>query len=417
MLNSYDLVNNTDTHYTLLSEYERFNNYTFNPPSNKSQLYATKNIIKEELYYEYIVTQIIVFQHFRGANLASTAVNQKGKFYRPVADLLTRGWKPQPGERYYFPEPNKYHSLTIYKKVVVGFSYHLEFGHFISDCLAGIISVPSEIIEGAEIFVRTKLIGAVKTYCKLLGFNPEHFNPIPNDWIYCNDLYIVESERGLNALPVAWKDLHDHIYRKNNLSEVDAVNHIFINKFPNEWGHISNIMELYNYSIAKYPEYNWVLLDPKLIYDIVRASKIIASGKIIFISSGSCSFNSIFAKPKSGIYIMSQTTIDYAAITCSYSLNLYVFAVGTTTIVIRKLGGTFPLELFNKTLPYMLSAVYKSVWPKDFNQIATRFVNIENVYKNYYKFYGNKTNIMHYTINTIQSVTPYCSKFFKECSN
>lgn len=417
----YDLTDFTLSRWKQLEEYERMMNFTFNVPIKQNQIYQTKSVETEggnKIDLDGPVSQRAIFQHFIGANIAFKGVNQKGKFYMPVyAHLATQASYCFDCRSYYQfnGEPSRYHSLISFRKVVVAFSYHLEFGHFLNDLMCGLVLTPSDILEDAEIFIRYRNVNTIKSYCELLGFDPNHFHKLPNDWIYCNELFICESAAGLSSLHVSWRDLNRHIYRVNKFDEIPAVNHIFINKQKTEWGCVLNEEEIYEYAKKEYPQYNWMILEPKAALKTMEFAKTLASAKILLSASGSLAFNDLFLRPQSGVYLMASNHRDNPAFLTAFSLDLYLLACGTDNIQFgfNYTGGKFPISQFKETFPLLLSAVYNHSWPDNLDQLANRYYDYTELYKKYKKFYGNYTTIYKLKRNSITSVHPWHKKLTK----
>lgn len=393
----YNLNSFVQHQYNELENYERYINYTLFDSKMDTNIYNSKSIeSKEGLSSDMsgIIIQTSVFNHFIGANIAFIGVNQKGKFYQPSINLLPKtNLRPM----YQFNmTPSNFHSMQVYKKAIVAFSYHLEFGHFLQDELCAIISMPSSVFEGAEIFVRSRFTNTVFRYFDLCGFDLDHVHILPINWIYANDLYIIAPLNGLNSLQVAWRDLRSLIYKKNNLSHIIAENHVFINKHPNEWGYITNMHDIYVTCLEEYKNYKWLYIKHPSIYLLLDLVKILASTKILLSTSGSIAFNDLFLPPKSGVYMFSPNYKDNPAFLTAYALDLSMLVVGTHTIKFGAFekGGPFPHHLFKYSFPILLTRVYNHSWPKMIKNVAKCFINSTEIYeKNCLKLENIKSNV------------------------
>ncbi|EAY07087.1 hypothetical protein TVAG_140610 [Trichomonas vaginalis G3] len=364
---------------------EFIENFTANfHPGLDNRIYVSHTTSNEGHKFSFngVIVQHVRYYHCKGANIATKGVVVQGKLFYPARHYID---VPQ--------IPPKPHSFNCYDKVVVGFSYHLEYGHFIQDMLCGILVIPSEIALNAEIFVKFRSDIASK-YFEFIGFNGSRVHELTDEWIYANDMYMAVSDFGINSLHVSWGHFHDIIYEKYDLEKIVPTQHTIYNKPKGLWGHVSNMPQILEWTRAQYPQYKWIEYDYKTITNLSYVSKVIAATKIFFINSGSCVFNCIYLHKDCGVYILGNNLCDRNVFVGAYTLHLWLINVASPGFRWHMDVPTeFDIDLYKQTLPDFLDAVYKGAWPKDVSKRSKKLFDAEEVFRPFRDLFVRSNNV------------------------
>lgn len=273
-------------------------------------------------------------------------------------------------QRYY--RPIKFTNFTCncrftYKKVVLAFSYHLEFGHFLSDMICSLIQYPKEIIKGAQIFIPFSEKPA-KMYCKVLGFDTDKIHELSSDWLYSEKIFVLHPEEGINAMSVVgFAKLREIFARNLNLDPIRPKDHVFLNRIKGIWGRINNIEELIFVAKEMYPKILWKQLDDMIVYNVSKVAKALAATKVLVTTAGSMCFNSVFMKSGTGIYSCGTAMIDFPALMSAFVGDIWM--VYQTMPIKHGLIDYVPFnpDAFGYTLAFLMTAVEKGKWPENSN--------------------------------------------------
>ncbi|EAY00981.1 hypothetical protein TVAG_381990 [Trichomonas vaginalis G3] len=238
--------------------------------------------------------------------------------------------------------------------------------------LCGIISIPSNIINDAEIFVNFDEEIA-KSYLSLLNFETNRVHQLGNDLIYAHDLYIAVGEFGINCLHLSWKELHQRIYKLNNLEKIVPNKHVFINKEYNNWGAVDNFDEMYSYAKNQFPQYEFRRIRDDYVLNVNKTAKLYASIKVLVTASGSLAFNDLFLHEGCGVLLLSKGQCDTPAISTGIHLGLWVYALSSNKKYSIRDG--VPLERFQAAFHDIMHAVYNKSWPKDIRSRTRPFIS------------------------------------------
>lgn len=231
---------------------------------------------------------------------------------------------------YVYP-PAINHSLQIYEKIVLGFSHHVQYGHFMHDMLCPIISMPAEILNDAEIFVCFNENEARNIF-NFLGFDPNHVHALTNQWVHGIDVHATVSSFGVNAMFKSWIDLHHLIYKKYNLYDIEPTLFTAINKPGSNWGYIGNFDSLIERAKELYPEYNWTLYPAETLFNIEFTAKLLAATKLFISAPGSTCFNCIYMHPNTHILFFSRLLPDNPALASALTLGIYVYSINSPNL-------------------------------------------------------------------------------------
>ncbi|EAX93194.1 hypothetical protein TVAG_199680 [Trichomonas vaginalis G3] len=316
---------------------------------------------------------------------------------------------------------NVSHFLHIYDKAVVGFGYHPQFGHVLQDMIGALISVPSEITKDADIFIRGEESQA-RDYLPLLGFEKNRVHSLPENWIFVKDLYVVVTNYGISGLQVSFRDLHDVIFRVNNLTNLKPTLHVFINKAKKNWGHVTNMHQLYDLSRKNFPQYDWRLLPDTFVLNASETMRTLARTKIFISATGSCSFNMIFLPQNSGLLLIDSRFLNSPCIAIAHTLNIWFYYIASNRInrIPGRTGGRLEVNVFNKSLEMLMTAVYTGKWP-EITIPSRKFIQFDKEKTKRLIFkYGNakKTTVIRYDRkleNTmLTNVYPRLKDYFTE---
>ncbi|EAY04992.1 hypothetical protein TVAG_290620 [Trichomonas vaginalis G3] len=302
-----------------------------------------------------------------------------------------------PAKHYYDIDPYSFdygHTLLRYDKAVIGFSFHPQFGHVVQDMIGGILSIPSEILKDAHIFLRSAESQA-QQYMKILGISSDRVHILKEEWIFVKDLYISCGYFGISCLQVSFKDLHDIIYRNNNLTNIKPTEYIFINKESNNWGHVKNMQELFDAAQNKYPEIKWTQYPPDTVYNIERAMHLFARTKVFVSATGSTSFNIIFMHPNTSCLLIDGLFCNFPCLAIAHTLDLFFYYYGSDDISrFKKQLGNITVKPFMKALEMVVYAAHNGKWPKHTLPSKSLSHERENLIKKIFK--ENETNLLEY---------------------
>ncbi|EAY21348.1 hypothetical protein TVAG_167230 [Trichomonas vaginalis G3] len=359
---------------------EMIHNFTLNERIYTGRVLLSNNTFtNESVNYDNnsLAFQHSILQHYIFCDVSRQGIRTfGGEFYMPTDILFP--WKILPFIN---------HTLQIYDKAVVGFCYHPQFGHVIQDMIGGILSIPSEILKGSEIFIRSNE-SQIKQFMTILGFDPNHVHELNEEWIFVKDLYIAVASYPVSSLQVSFRDIHDLIYKVNNLTDIVPTEYVFINKEKNNWGYVKNMDELFNFTKDFYNKYNWTFLASDYVFNISNSMKQFSRTKVFVSATGSASFNMIFMHPNCGLLLIDSRACNSPCIAIAHSLGIWMYYVASDHINRTKLtGGKIELEIFNETLSYVLSAVENKRWP-EITIPSREFIDFDIEEKKKIAFYG-----------------------------
>ena len=328
----------------------------------------------------------LVYERFQKAHISNQGVLLHGYFF----DIERyHAWRKD-GLR-----EEKYHSLQCFDKVAVAFGYHIPFGHFIFDQLAGFINIPSELLDGRTIIVKFNEYVA-RTYLNALGLGNHKVVQLTDGWMYANDIVLCVSEYGMICTFKSVRELRSILRRNLNLTQIIPEKHTFITKEKTKWGRVNNMKELCEWAKQKYSEYSWVYYEPDICQNLTEISKIMAATKIYLTSIGSILFNDIFMSPGTGIYCVSGDRSLNEILGHGFILDVWMYTVVSKEIKQWQVSETagLSLEKFEKTIPYILHAIYKGGWPNDILTTSRQYYTDNFMHQAYEKFHdkGNLTN-------------------------
>lgn len=388
--NMYHLYNFTVNRVENLHDILIIDNYTLFCNINYiNRILISKNISDtggNPFSYDSLVNQHVVFQKITHANIARWGISQYGLAYKPI--------------NYHFPfvfNEVKTHSLLSYQKIVVGFSYHEEFGHFLQDMICGIVAMPSEILKDAEIFVRFKSEKSIKQYIEMIGLDPSKAHKLPDEWIYAQEIYMCVGNFGINSLHVSWMEIRKLIYQKLDISFEPPHLHTFLNKEKGLWGYISNMQQISAYCIQTFPEYEWNYPPIYILKSLEIVVKIMFATKLLITASGSLAFNDLFMQKNSCVLILGPLVRDNPAFCTAYAIGLWMFAASSPNItqgVNGTDGGIFPMDDFKKILPVVIDTAYNQTQSNETQDYFKPYLNITTFYQKHIQLFKDKTNIM-----------------------
>lgn len=295
--------------------------------------------------------QHIVYSHYQKASICRLGVVSYDKFV-------------EAGRHYYGPFnlTDLNHSLISYRKIIVGWSRYYEFGHFLQDMVCGIIAMPQEIQDDAEIYFCFPEPNA-KAFMKYLGYNEDRVHRLTDELVFGHDVYIAVSDYGMNGLFQSWIELREIIFKQNKLYEIKPVDHVFVNKNVGNWGYAKNMMELFNLAKAQYPQYNWYYYDDAITRHIVEFGKIMAAAKLFISAAGSIVFNDYLMHNETGVLIISRKFCDNPAILTTLHYHMWCLALVGESV--HPDGIVMNVTKFMAGLGDLIHAVYKGEWPND----------------------------------------------------
>lgn len=358
-LKLYPNLNQEKSHYYKVKNLEIFDNYTvIYPNTNYLRVRKQKQASPFErgnIYDPSVLGfQHVVFQHFTRADFSWYGVATPDNFYEPS--------RKHDGNQ--MPEGIN-HTLLIVKKAVVGFSYHVEYGHFVQDMVCGIMTVPSEIIQDADIYVKFDEQQA-RTYLTFLGFSPERIHQIPKAYVHAIDLYISVSKFGINGLHVAWIDLHNLIFRKYNLSSIKPTRYTIINKPLTNWGSAKNLDKLVMIAKREYPEINWEVHPPEVLFNMNNAAKLLASTLLYVSAAGSACFNCLYMHPGCFVLFFSRWKTDNPAIASALTLGMWLYSINNDDF--GSIVSNVSNYLFKTGLHDIMYAIKNGNWRNDIDR-------------------------------------------------
>ncbi|EAX86143.1 hypothetical protein TVAG_061210 [Trichomonas vaginalis G3] len=324
--------------------------------------------------------QHIVYSHYQKASVCKIGLVSYDKFI-------------EPGRQYFGPLnfTGVNNSLISHRKMVVGWSRHFQFGHFLQDMVCGVISIPSEIVKDAEIFVAFPEPNA-KAFFKLLGYDEDHVHGLTDELIFGHDVYIAVSDFGMNGLFKSWVQLREIVYSVNHLYDIKPVNHFFMNKNVGNWGYVKNMIELYNITKKLYPQYNWIYHDDSIINkNLTEFARFMASVKLFVSGAGSIVFNNYLMHNETGILVVSRSLCDNPAFQTALHYHMWLLALAGE--VVTPNGINITEKKFLAGVHDIIHATYKSRWPVDIdNRTRIHFVfNVTDYFKKGEEIFSNKT--------------------------
>lgn len=258
------------------------------------------------------------------------------------------------------PRPWEY-----YDKVVLGFSFHKEFGHFLSDMLCGLIQIPEEDVKDAHIFIpfneRTS-----KEFCKYMGFDPDRVHFLDEYYTYANQISVYVTDEGINAFWVrGFKRLRDRLHQNLNLSQIKPTRYVFLNRLPNLMRRLNNIDELVAFTKNKYPQYNWEVADPAVVHNIVENSRLMASTLYLVTTGGSNNFNGIFMHRDTYVVIAASNYLDYPNLAVYTEMDIWaIYANGGLKHGKVDAKQMFPVKVLDEALEIMFYVKEHNNWPE-----------------------------------------------------
>ena len=340
-----------------------------------------------------------IYHHFHRADVCLYGVY----FYDYFIELANKHYP------YRYPNATN-HSLQVYQKIVLGFSHHPQYGHFMHDMLCPIMSMPAEILEGADIFVHFKENEARNIF-SFLGFDPKRIHSLTGQWVHGIDVHATVSQFGINAMFQAWIDLHHYIYQKYNLYNIAPTQMTAINKPKGNWGCVGNFDALFERAKKLYPEYNWKLYPASTLFDIERTAKILAASKLYVSAAGSACFNCIYMHENTQILFFTRQLPDNPALAGVATLGIFAYAISTENL------SNVSLSDFDPGLHEIMYVVKYGHWNNGIENRTSLLFDI-SFYKRGIDIYSEtgKTNVLvhskSFRTNTHRKIQP-CRTFME----
>lgn len=254
--------------------------------------------------------------------------------------------------------------MFYYNKIVMVYTKHSEYGHFIMDQVCALIQIPEEYFENAEIFINFPA-HLSKTYCKVLGFNTSRIHQLETYYVFCKEVITLVSSDSVNSLLVCGMPLlRTKMYAALNLSGTIPTKYLFLNRKKGIWGRIQNVEELQQLASVKFPQHNWEIANESIVYSVAEVSKLLASTKLLITTAGSMNMNCIFMHPGCAVCACGSKVLDYPVLAVSYSLDLWCIYTNGHLLHGYLDSRPYPTDLFIESLGLLIEAQENGAWPK-----------------------------------------------------
>lgn len=334
----------------------------------KKSLDATRQVHSKNLYTKInlpayaLVREMKTLYHFQNVYISKygivqnehdlNIVNEHRKLFRKTKIEIT----PNPDPMFY------------YNKVVLGYSKHTSYGHFIMDELCALIQIPHEYFEDAEIFINFPA-SASKIYLNLLGFNESRVHSLENYYIFCKEVVTLVSSDSINSLLVCGMPLlRTKMFAALNLSNTKPTKYLILNRKKGIWGRLQNVEELHKVAKIKFPQYNWEVVNDSIVYSVLDSSRWLSSTKLLVTTAGSMNMNCIFMHPGSAVCVCGSKVLDYPVLAVSYSLDLWCIYTNGYLLHGKVDPKPYPTQLFIESLSLIIEAQETGAWPKSASQ-------------------------------------------------
>ncbi|EAY10794.1 hypothetical protein TVAG_121980 [Trichomonas vaginalis G3] len=318
------------------------------------QLHSQNLYTKITVYAHALVREVRMCYHFQNVYFSAWGIAQN-QYNIKFAQYIKKQ------KEYLEPSPNPW---EYYNKIVMAYSHHLEYGHFMGDMLSALIQMPQEYLRDADIFINFNEKPARKI-CGILGFNESRIHKLPKYWTYALDVRVIVSKEGANALLVnGLKILHEKFYAALNLSSIVPNRYIFLNRIKGIWGTINNLPELFESAKTNFPKYNWEIANESIAYSTIDAGKLLAHTKFLITTAGSMNFNCVFMQKGTAVCVCGSKCLDYPAIAVHYAMGIW--SIYTNGFLLHGKVDTkpFPVDKFNTAVSLLLEAQETGKWPK-----------------------------------------------------
>ena len=292
-------------------EYQEYIHY---PEYNSSITQVVSNDIPKLIcfYQSSIIREYAKYVHLKNVycNSVSPVGNFDGKLYwtNAIASYLKHA---KTGEAYT-------HVVFLYN------SWGSIFGHFFQDALPALLFIPQEIISKSMIVVPMKPKYS-QQYLELFGIPPERVLYKKDVWIFADNLYMYYAAEPLNALDVySFKQLMIYLKDKLDINNLKGTRYVFSNREKDERRSISNMVEFFDYTKEKLPQYKWEI-DPMKINNLKELAANVATIKLLVAPSGSKLMNVAFMNwdLSCGVCIISTEKSDIPNFALGLSLNIW----------------------------------------------------------------------------------------------
>lgn len=269
-------------------------------------------------YHTAIFREIIRFYHVKDAFASSNSLVA-------LEDGIVNFWNSkQKGKRW------RYTGSGVYEHLIhIPCYWSKTFGHWICDCLVGIILMPSEIVQKSHVLVQFKNeIG--RQYLDIIGIKKWQIVSWFNCWCYAKNLYIITGDEPFLGHSVyGVPKLAKLVNEKMKLYKIKATKYYLMNREKNLDRYIANFRELHNEVARRMPQYKWEIFDisPKSARESIKQW---ASVKIMLCHAGSGTFNIPFMKNNTGICAIMPNTIEYGVGANAAQLGIWVLGMSHT---------------------------------------------------------------------------------------
>lgn len=303
-------------------------------------------------YHTAIFREIVRFYHIKNAYASSNSLVA-------VEDGIINFWNSkQRGKRWKFTGSGVFEHL-----IHIPCYWSKTFGHWICDCLVGIILMPKEIVEKSNVLVQfNDKIG--REYLDIIGIKRWQMVSSFNCWCYAKNIYIITGDEpflghSVYGVPKLAKIISD----KLKLQNIEAKKCYLMNREKNLDRYIANFNELYIEVKKTLPNYKWEIFDisPKSAKASIKQW---AAVRIMLCHAGSGTFNIPFMKPNTGICTIMPNTIEYGASANAAQLGIWILGM----------SHTHPIYSYNISvnIPWVITglmklcfAVEKGRWPTE----------------------------------------------------
>ena len=140
--------------------------------------------------------------------------------------------------------------------------YHIKkfYAHWVVDFIIPLLYIPKPIRDSVPIIVSHGILPSILQMMDVIGIMENRIIPFSKtcNYMYVDKVYTIIAGDVANRFygePMKYAKLF--FMEKLNLSRSKPTNYIFQNRNKGESRYIANMDELFNITVAMYPQYNW----------------------------------------------------------------------------------------------------------------------------------------------------------------
>ena len=258
---------------------------------------------------------------------------------------------------------------VIFPNSIFGYA----FGHYFSEILPAILSVPSDILKKSYILLQCAPSIAL-TFIELLDIDVNKILFTDKYYIQANNLYVLKPRDTLiSQLIYGYPLLASKLKQKLNLNSIVPTKYLLANREKKR--RLNNFKNLVESIEFHFPSKKWEILNCSF-NNIYQLAPVIASAKFFFSSCGSNIHNCILMHNYTGVCLALSDRIDWPNYLSLYIAKIWAMGFRNPNMVHHNPKGgicSIPIAIF--CIEKVLYAIDYQKWPNITSSITLFDIN------------------------------------------